>query len=81
MIPVIGLVCTDCHEILAQPMTLEGVIESESLVAIAKATQIEFNARVEKLRKAAQQVVLNARARLPTATGRQPNTCHRVVSE
>ena len=62
MIPVIGLVCTKCYGILEQPTLLEGVVSGDPLVSIAKATQVEFSQRTEKLKLQAQQVVLIARS-------------------
>lgn len=62
MIPVIGLVCTTCHDILERPTLLEGVISGDPLVSIARATQVEFSRRTEKLKLQAQQAVLTARS-------------------
>lgn len=61
MIPVIGLVCTKCYGVLEQSTLLEGVISGDPLLSIAKATQVEFNERTERLKLQAQQVVLSAR--------------------
>ena len=59
-IPVIGLVCTKCYRVLELPTLLEGVISGDPLLSSAKATQIEFSERTERLRLQAQQVVLAA---------------------
>lgn len=63
MIPVIGLVCTTCRDILERPTLLEGVISGDPLASIAKATQAEINQRTEKLKLQAQDAVLAARIR------------------
>ena len=60
-IPFIGLVCTKCYGVLEQPTLLEGIISGEPLLSIAKATQVEFSERTERLKRKAQQVVLEAR--------------------
>jgi hypothetical protein len=50
------MVCRECFEILAKPMTLEGAIECPSMLTLCRQTIREFEGRRESLRAKAKIV-------------------------
>jgi len=56
LVPIVGMVCRECFEILSSPMTLEGAIECPSMLTLCRRTIREFESRREKLRAKAKVV-------------------------
>lgn len=61
LIPIVGMVCLDCFEILSQPTVLDGAVEGPSILTLARGTVREFERRRETIRKDAKTVCRNAR--------------------
>lgn len=54
LIPIIGMVCHECHEILSQPMLLDGAIEGPSILTLCRSTVREFEMRRGLIRNKAR---------------------------